>query len=70
MAWNYTCNISESVEIFEQISDAEEKENVAAFQSPPKPTDHSNAESEINDDRRAERMARAIEAILMEMHKL
>ena len=70
MAWNHTCNISESVESFEQISDTEEKENAAAFQPPPKPPDHSNAEIEMDDDERAERMARTIEAILREMYKL
>ncbi len=70
MTWNHTCNISESVESFEQISDAEEKENAAAFQPPPKPPDHSNAESKMDDDERAERMARTIEAVLREMYKL
>jgi hypothetical protein len=70
MAWDHTCNISESVEIVEQISDAEERENATAFQPPPKPPDHSNAESKMDDDERAERMARTIEAVLREMYKL
>ena len=81
LEWNHVCEleaeIPESANIVNEPKSpthecivSHENESEAAFQPPPKPPDHSKAESEMDDDERAERMARTIEAILKEMYKL
>jgi len=77
LEWNHVCEIEaeipESANIINEPKSpthecivSHEKES----EPPPKPPDQSHAESEMDDDdRRAERMARALEAILIEMHK-
>ena len=74
LEWNHVCEIEaeipESANMVNDVKSHEEDPAVAFQPPPPKPPDHSYAESEMDDDERAERMARSLEAILMEMYKL
>ncbi len=82
LEWNHVCEIETEIpESANMVNDmksptyecilSHEEDPAIAFQPPPpKPPDHSNAESKMDDDERAERMARTIEAVLREMYKL